>query len=186
MEAKRARHVAEKERIGRAAAGLVRPGDSILLDSGTTTVQIARFLPDDEDITVVTNDFGVLSALASKNKINVVMVGGMLRRKNMAFYGSQAEATIDALLIDWLFLGVDGFDVEGGITTHYEPEAILNRKMASVAKRVVAVTDASKFGRTCLHRIVGVEEIDLMISDSSASAYFDSLERPVPCDVKLV
>ena len=120
---------------------------------------------------MVTNDFGVLTALTSKSNINIVMLGGELRRKNMAFYGAQTEAAIESLLVDHLFLGVDGFDLERGITTHFEPEAMLNRKMARVARSVVAVTDSSKFGRTCLHRIVGLDEVDMLITDDGAPAY---------------
>jgi DeoR family transcriptional regulator, aga operon transcriptional repressor len=186
VEAKRGIHMAEKERIGRAAAAMIKPGDSVLLDSGTTTIQIARFIQDDEDITVVTNDFGVLAALAEKTKINVVMLGGALRRKNMAFYGAQTETAIESLLVDRLFLGVDGFDLERGITTHYEPEAMLNRKMVGVARQVIAVTDSSKFGKTCLHRIVGIDEIDLLITDQAAPDYIARPDRALGCAVEIV
>lgn len=168
IEAKRVSHIEEKERIGQAAAAMIKPGDSVILDSGTTALQIARFLPDDEDITVVTNDFDVLSALAQKRKIKVVMLGGELRRKNMAFYGAQTVAALEELVFDKLFLGVDGFDVERGITTHHEPEAQLNRKMVESARQVIAVTDSSKFGKVCLHRIIDVSEVDMLITDNDA------------------
>lgn len=165
LEVKRSSHASEKARIGKLAAGLVSPGESIVLDSGTTTLQIARFLPDDEDITVLTNDIDILSVLAAKERLNVVMLGGMLRRRNRAFYGGQTVASLENLRVDKLFLGVDGFDVECGITTHYEPEALLNRKMVEAAREVIAVTDASKFGRICLHRIVAVDDIDALVTD---------------------
>jgi len=168
IESKRSSHPEEKERIGRLAASMVEPGESIMLDSGTTALQIARFLPDDEDITVVTNDFNVLGALTQKRNIKIVMLGGEFRRKNMAFYGAQTVAALDDLLLDKLFLGVDGFDVERGITTHHEPEAQLNRKMVEAARRVIAVTDASKFGKVCLHRIIDVSEIDDLITDEAS------------------
>ncbi|ESQ91044.1 DeoR family transcriptional regulator [Asticcacaulis sp. AC460] len=168
IEAKRVSHIEEKERIGQLAASMIKPGDSVILDSGTTALQIARFLPDDEDITVVTNDFDVLSALAQKRKIKVVMLGGELRRKNMAFYGAQTVAALQELVFDKLFLGVDGFDVERGITTHHEPEAQLNRKMVESARQVIAVTDSSKFGKVCLHRIIDVSEVDMLITDNDA------------------
>lgn len=164
VEAKRRAHRQEKDRIGRAAAAMVQPGDSIVLDSGTTTLQIAHHLADHEDITVLTNDFDILAALARKERVTVVMLGGRLRRRNMAFYGAQTEGALGDLHVDKLFLGVDGFDVERGITTHFEPEAMLNRKMVAAAARVIAVTDASKFGRTCLHRIINVGEIDDLVT----------------------
>ena len=168
IESKRVSHPQEKERIGRLAAAMVEPGDSIMLDSGTTALQIARFLPDNEDITVVTNDFNVLGALTQKRNIKIVMLGGEFRRKNMAFYGAQTMASLDDLLLDKLFLGVDGFDVERGITTHHEPEAQLNRKMVASARRVIAVTDSSKFGKVCLHRIIDISEIDDLVTDNQA------------------
>ena len=171
IETKRVSHTDEKERIGRMAAAMIEPGDSIMLDSGTTTLQIARFLPDDEDITVVTSDFNVLAVLTQKRKIKTVMLGGELRRKNMAFYGARTVAALEDLLLDKLFLGVDGFDVERGITTHHEPEAQLNRKMVATARRVIAVADASKFGRVCLHRIIDIGEIDDLVTDTAAPEY---------------
>lgn len=166
-EAKRTSHLDEKRRIGQRAAALVKAGDTIAIDSGTTAIQLAESLPNIE-VTVVTNDFGVLGALAPKNHINIVMLGGELRRKNMAFYGGLTVEALDALHVDMLFLGVDGLDLERGITTHYEPEAMLNRKMVEAARVVVAITDSSKFGKICLHRIVPVAELNVLITDRGA------------------
>lgn len=173
IETKRVTHVEAKERVGRLAAGMVRPGESIMLDSGTTTLQVARFLPDDEDLTVVTNDFDVLSVLVQKRKIKIVMLGGELRRRNMAFYGAQTVAALDDLLLDKVFLGVDGLDIERGVTTHHEPEAQLNRRMVETAREVIAVTDASKFGKICLHRIIGLGDVDALVTDTAAPDYID-------------
>lgn len=165
VEAKRSLHAGEKEAIGRRAAALVVRGDSIILDSGTTTAYVARHLPDSDDITVVTNDAGVLAELIAKKHVQIVMLGGALRRKNMAFYGAQTVAAMDELLVDKLFLGVDGIDMEGGVTTHFENEAMLNRLMVKKATEVIAVTDSSKFGRKCLHKIIDVEDLDVLITD---------------------
>jgi DeoR family transcriptional regulator, aga operon transcriptional repressor len=185
VEAKRTLRALEKESIGRAAAALVKPGESIILDSGTTTAQIARFLADREDIIVVTNDAEVLAQLMTKEKIQIVVLGGALRRKNMAFYGAQTEAALEGLHVDKLFLGVDGIDLRKGITTHYESEAILNRKMAKVAHQVIAVTDSSKFGRACLHKIIGVEDVDLLITDANAPRDFVAASDRLGCKVKI-
>jgi DeoR family transcriptional regulator of aga operon len=167
VEAKRVINVDEKARIGALAAAMIQPGDSVVLDSGTTALQIALHLQDIDDVTVLTNDLDILCALASKERINVVMLGGALRRRNRAFYGAQTESALDELHVDKLFLGVDGFDVERGITTHFELEAVLNRKMVKAAGQVIAVTDRSKFGRVCLHRIMNVAEIDDLVTDAA-------------------
>lgn len=174
---KRATLPDEKDRIGRYAAAMVMPGDSIVLDSGTTTLQIARHLPDEESITVLTNDLDIVAALAAKERLKVVMLGGTLRRRNMAFYGAQTMAALDDLHVDRLFLGVDGFDIERGITTHYEPEAMLNRKMVQAARQVIAVADHSKFGRFCLHRIINVAEIDELVTDAASEETTRAAER---------
>lgn len=166
-EAKRTSHLEQKRRIGALAASLVQPGATIAIDSGTTAIQLAEALPNVE-LTVVTNDFGVLGALVPKSNIEIVMLGGHLRRKNMAFYGGLTVEAIDALHVDILFLGVDGFDLERGITTHYEPEAQLNRRMVEAARKIVAITDSSKFGKICLHRIIPVADLDMLITDSEA------------------
>jgi len=185
VETKRTLRAAEKEMIGRAAAARVKAGDSIILDSGTTTVQIARFLPDLDDIIVVTNDAAVLAELMTKTHIQIIVLGGALRRKNMAFYGAQTEAALDGLRVDKLFLGVDGFDLGQGVTTHFESEAILNRKMARVAGEVIAVTDSSKFGRMCLHRIIGVDEVDVLITDAHVPDDFVAASERLGCKVQI-
>ena len=177
VETKRTIHKEEKSRIGALAATLVSSGDSIVLDSGTTTLEIARHLSDKEDITVLTNDLEILTVLAGKQKITAVMLGGTLRRHNRSFYGALTVAALDELHVDMLFLGVDGFDTSRGITTHYEPEAILNRKMVNAASRVIAVTDQSKFGRVCLHRIIDLGGIDELITDNVPEAIRATAER---------
>ena len=185
VDAKRGLHASEKERIGRLAATMIRPGDAIILDSGTTTAEIARFLPERTHVIVLTNDAGILNQLMRREEVDIMLLGGRLRRKNMAFYGGQTEAALDSLQVDRLFLGVDGIDLQRGITTHFEGEAVLNRKMARVARQIIAVTDSSKFGRTCLHRIMGIEEVDVLITDSGAPE--ESLEqaRKLGCEVRI-
>jgi DeoR family transcriptional regulator of aga operon len=172
---KRSIYINEEMRIGQFAASMILPADVIALGSGTTTLQIARHLLDHEDLTVITNDLDILAVLAQKRRLNVVMLGGMLRRRNGALYGAQAHAAVDGLRVDKLFLGVDGFDSNGGLTTHYEPEAVLNRKMVEAARQVIVVADRSKFGRTCLHRFIGINKIHDLVVDGG-----------VPDDVRAV
>jgi len=183
-EVKRTEHLEEKRRIGVRAAALVKPGDTVVLDSGTTAIQLAEALPDIE-LTVVTNDFGVLGTLASKHNINLVMLGGELRRRNMAFYGGLTVEALDALHVDKLFLGVDGFDLERGVTTHYEPEALLNRKMVEAAREVICITDSSKFGKVCLHRIIPVTALDMLITDTGAPEDISEASRRLGFDLLL-
>lgn len=154
-----------KSSIGRAAAALIKAGDSLVLDSGTTTLQIAVHIPDSIEARIVTNDLAIANELAHHENVQLTMLGGSLRRKTMSLYGTQAESAMHSLSVDKVFLGVDGFDLERGITTHFEPEAILNRLMCAAAAQIIVVTDSSKFGRTCLHRILDPARVHTLVTD---------------------
>jgi DeoR family transcriptional regulator, aga operon transcriptional repressor len=170
IEIKRKLYAAEKARIGRAAAALIAPGDSVLLDSGTTTLQVARHLRVGEPLVVVTNDVGIMNELANNESVQLVFLGGTLRRKNMSFYGMQTERALHDLHVDKLFLAADGFHIEKGITTHFEPEALLNRLMCQAASEIIVVADSSKFGRLCLHKIVEPQRVARVITDEGVPA----------------
>lgn len=171
-------HAIEKQSIGRKAAELVCPGNAIILDSGSTTIQIAANIKHISDLTVVTNSVNVVSELSEETDISVMLLGGTLRRKNMSFFGSCAENTLKDLHVDKLFLGVDGFDMERGVTTHFEAEAILNRLMCKVATEVIVVTDSSKFDQVCLHKILAPSDISKVVTDSNIpQVYKDGLTR---------
>jgi DeoR family transcriptional regulator of aga operon len=169
IDVRRKRYADEKVRIGRAAAALIGAGESVLLDSGTTTLQVARHLNTADPLVVVTNDVGIMNELAARESVQLVFLGGTLRRKNLSFYGTQTERALDGLHVDKLFLAADGFHAEKGITTHYEPEALLNRLMCRAASEIIAVADSSKFGRICLHQILEPQGISRLVTDSGIS-----------------
>lgn len=166
----------QKERIGALAASLVKEGDNIIIDSGTTTISLARNLREHKDVTVMTNGLNIAWELATAPGVNLLLTGGHLRKQSLSIQGSQAEACLQAYSFDKLFLGVDGFDLQFGLTTHHEVEASLNHKMVGRAKKIIIVADASKFGRICLHRIVQMDQVDIVITDASISPeYRDGL-----------
>ncbi len=165
IDVKRKRYADEKVRIGRAAAALIGAGESVLLDSGTTTLQVARHLNPADPLVVVTNDVGILNELAAREAVQLVVLGGTLRRKNLSFYGTQTERALEGLHVDKLFLAADGFHPEKGITTHFEPEALLNRLMCRAASEIILVADSSKFGRICLHKILEPQGIARLVTD---------------------
>ena len=96
----------------------------MLLDSGTTALQVARHIEPAASLVVVTNDVGIMNELVTRENVQLVFLGGTLRRKNLSFYGTQTERALQDLHVDKLFLAADGFDIEKGLTTHFEPEAI--------------------------------------------------------------
>jgi len=159
-----------KERIGQRAAQLVQSGDNIILDSGTTTLPLARALRQHQDVTVMTNGLNIAWALADAEGVTLLMTGGLLRKRSLSLQGAQSEACMSAFNFDKLFLGVDGLDLKFGCTTHDEAEARLNHKMVERAKRVIVLTDSSKFNRVSLHRIVTLDHVDTVITDTGIDA----------------
>jgi DeoR family transcriptional regulator of aga operon len=166
IDVKRARFAVEKVNIGKRAATLVCDGESVLLDSGTTTLQVARHLDPKHSLVVVTNDVGIMNELLARERVQLVFLGGTLRRKSLSFYGTQTERTVQDLHVDKLFLAADGVDIEKGITTHFELEAQLNRIMCEAAREIIVVADSSKFGRVCLHKILAPQRISKLITDA--------------------
>ena len=156
-----------KESIGIRAAQLVQPGDNIIIDSGSTTMTLARHLRGHRDITVMTNGLNIAWELANAPGIDVLLTGGQLRKQSLSLQGSQAEASLTSYSFDTLFLGVDGLDLQFGLTTHDEAQARLNQRMVERARRIVVLTDASKFSRVSLHRIAHLEQVHAVITDAS-------------------
>jgi DeoR family transcriptional regulator of aga operon len=164
LQEKEKLHRAEKVRIAQAAVKLVEEGQSILLDSGTTTMAIARALRDFRKLTVITNAINIAAELAN-SEIEVILTGGTVRKNSFSLVGPLAEETLRHLSADILFLGVDGFDTHLGLSTPNLQEAKVNRVMVEISHRVVAVCDSSKFGRRSLSIIVPPNAIHQVITD---------------------
>ncbi len=162
-------HHAEKVRIARAAVELIRSEQTILLDSGTTTAQIARQLKGRRSkLTVITNALNIAYELASAPDITVIMLGGLLRPASFSMVGPQAEHALSRLAADHLFLGVDGIDPEAGLFTPDILEAKLNAIMVNVSREVTVVADSSKFGRRGLSLIAEIGAVNRLITDRDA------------------
>jgi DeoR family transcriptional regulator of aga operon len=139
---------------------------------------LARHLRAHRDVTVMTNGLNIAWELANAPGVELMLTGGLLRKQSLSLQGSQAEASLNTYSFDTLFLGVDGLDLQFGLTTHHEAEASLNHRMVERARRVVVLTDASKFGRVSLHRIARLEQVHTIITDASIDAeYLEGLQR---------
>lgn len=161
-------HRREKQRIGAAAGRLVKEGQSVILDSGTTTTAVARVLREFQNLTVITNAVNIAAELAG-TAIEVILTGGTLRENSFSLVGPLAEESLRRLSADIIFLGVDGFDVEFGLTTPNLLEAKVNRVMVEIAKQVVVVCDSSKFGRRSLSLIAPCSAVQRTITDTRIS-----------------
>ncbi|HVP55776.1 MAG TPA: transcriptional repressor AgaR [Candidatus Eisenbacteria bacterium] len=157
-------HPREKQLIAAAAAKMVKEGQSVVLDSGSTTTAIARALREFQHLTVITNAINIASEL-SGTAIDIILTGGMLRPNSYSLVGPIAEESLRRLKADILFLGVDGFDTQTGVSTPNLLEAQLNRLMVQIATRVIAVCDSSKFGRSSLSSIVPLSNLHGVITD---------------------
>ena len=174
VEDKSSLNTAVKRSIAQAAVSLIKPGHRVILDSGTTTYEIARMMRQHTDIIAMTNGMNVANALLEAEGVELLMTGGHLRRLSQSFYGDQAEQSLQNYHFDMLFLGVDAIDLERGVSTHNEDEARLNRRMCEVAERIIVVTDSTKFNRSSLHKIIDTQRIHTIIVDEGIPV--DSLE----------
>ncbi|HAT2760729.1 TPA: DeoR family transcriptional regulator [Citrobacter freundii] len=165
VEDKSSLNTAVKRSIARAAAELIQPGHRVILDSGTTTYEIARLMRQHTNVIAMTNGMNVANALLEAEGVELLMTGGHLRRQSQSFYGDQAEQSLQNYHFDMLFLGVDAIDLERGVSTHNEDEARLNRRMCEVAERIIVVTDSTKFNRSSLHKIIDTQRIHTIIVD---------------------
>ena len=157
-------HRKEKERIAAAAAHLVHPGQVIFLDSGTTTTAVARATKNIRDLTVITNAVNIAAELAGTS-VEVILTGGALRPNSFSLVGPLAEESLRFVTADLLFLAVDGFDLEYGLTTPNLLEAKVNRVMIANARRTIVVCDSSKFGRRSLSLIAPTSAVHETITD---------------------
>jgi len=154
----------EKLSIAIAATRLVAEGQVVILDSGTTTTEIARALRNFKKLTIVTNAVNIAAELANSS-LEIILTGGTVRKNSFSLVGPIAEETLRRLSADILFLGVDGFDVQYGLSTPNLQEAKVNRVMVEIAKRTVATCDSSKFGRRSLSLIVEPSALHHVITD---------------------
>lgn len=174
LRTKETLHRAEKVRIGKAAAELVQPGETIILDSGTTTAEIARHLKKLklQQVTVITNALNIAAELMDCSGISLIMIGGLMRPVSWSFVGPQAEAMMNEFHADRLFLAVDGFDLENGPSTPDVLEAQLNNVMIRSAKEVNVVADFSKLGRRSVSKIGPFHRVQRLITDARATPEF--------------
>lgn len=168
LQEKQRHRLNEKQRIAEAAAKLVRDGQCVLLDSGTTTTAVAHALRRFKNLTIVTNAVNIAADLASTN-FEVILTGGTMRKNSFSLVGPLAEETLAEIHADILFLGVDGFDSIIGVTTPNVLESRANRAMVKASRRVVAVCDSSKFNRRSLALIVPPNAIHTVITDTQVS-----------------
>ncbi|HBB07063.1 MAG TPA: transcriptional regulator [Bacteroides sp.] len=161
--------VEEKRLIGVCAAKLITAKDSILIASGTTMHYFARQIHPLEHLTVITASLQVSEILSQNPDIDIIQLGGLLRHSSLSVVTKYAEQMLSNFSCSKLYMGVDGIDLDFGITTTDMMEANLNRVMMQTAQKTIVLADSSKFGRRGFSKISDMEEVDHIITDSHIS-----------------
>lgn len=170
IEETRKQHAQAKRRIGQAAAALVHDGDTVMLDVGSTTSEIARHLsPTLSGVTVVTNGLNIALELERLPGVRIVVTGGTLRRLQHSLVSPYGLDLIARFRPDTLFLGCNGVDVAGGVTNANVEEAEIKARMVEVARTTVVVADHSKLGQVAAATVAPLAALDTLITDRRAS-----------------
>jgi len=165
-------HLAEKRRIGAAAASMISPGDVLILDSGTTSLQVAVNIPaplrTGGMLTIVTNSLPLAEETRAWPSPNLLLLGGFYMPDYQATAGPQALEQLSQITADKAFLGADGITLADGITTSHVLMADLDRMMVERARQVILTVDSSKLGRAGLVHVAGIRQIHVVITDRKA------------------
>jgi len=173
MREREAQQSPAKKAIARVASDHVQDGETNLIDTGTTTRELAYLLFNKQHLTVVTNDIGIASALEPAPGVEVFLLGGMIRKGfQCTIVGQLADLTVDKG-----FFGTNGFSVESGATTPDVSQAATKREMLRIARKVFLLCDHEKFGRVSFSRFASLEDIDTLVTDQVSDTDRHKLEQ---------
>jgi DeoR/GlpR family transcriptional regulator of sugar metabolism len=176
----------EKRRIGAMAATLIHDGETIILDSGTTTLEIARQIKKKQGLQIITNGVNIAAELLDVRDAQVFIVGGTLRGESASISGRFTEEMFEQFSADKLFLSGAGCDLDFGVSGANLEETMVNRAMLRISREIILVADASKFSRRSMSRIAPFAEIDTVISDISLGEEIQMRLRAQGCNLILV
>lgn len=178
------RAVAAKERIGRAAADLLQEGETVILDVGTTTLEVAKGLRGRSNITVLTPSLRAAEVLADEAGIRLMLTGGVVRSGERSLVGDHAERAFADLRFDTFAMGVGGIEAQAGLTEFNLEDARVKRAALASAQRCVVVADSSKLGRVAFAGICTLEDIDVLVTEAEAAP--DDLAPVEAADVEVI
>lgn len=176
-EVKKQKFVLEKEQIAREALKLVGDGDTLILDSGSTTYALARLLTEKQRLTVVTNDLQIATLLASNPAIHLVCTGGIARPHVFTLLGADVVEFIQKLKVDKTFLGADAIHADGSIGNVNIEEVAIKQAMMKAASSVILLADSSKFSMTGFARVGTFSDVDVLITDAGCPEKMKAMIR---------
>lgn len=165
-------HQVEKELIGKCAGAMVKEGDSIALDVGTTTLEVARHLRGKTDLTVITASLPIANLLANQAGIRLIVTGGILRSGEQSLIGEVAIRTLREFYVDKAFIGAGGITSKEGLTEYNVEDAQVKKALLWCAKERIVVIDSSKFGRVAFAAVAPLNEVDTIVTDRLPEARF--------------
>jgi DeoR/GlpR family transcriptional regulator of sugar metabolism len=156
-----------KRAIGRAAHDLLKPNTTVLMDAGTTVLQLAKAIRlQPLPLTIITNGLALAQELVNVAGVEVILLGGTLRADNLSSVGTYTEKLLEEFWCDQLFLGATAVSTEDNLATLDAAEASINRKMLERTKQSILLIDSGKFGHSAPYRVIGLERISQVISDA--------------------
>ncbi len=159
-------NIEEKHRIAKAAADLVEDGDAIMIEAGTTTSLLPRYLAGKRDILIITNSIPAFESAKSNTALKITLVGGEFRDSTDSFVGRITLDTIRRFNVRCAFVGTDGFSLKSGITTHLIEGGDVISVMRERAENLVLLADSSKYGKTGVVTILPLSQINTLITDT--------------------
>ncbi|MBW7883263.1 MAG: DeoR/GlpR transcriptional regulator [Caldilineaceae bacterium] len=186
LSLRRQQRVLEKSRIGQAGAALIEDGDAIFLDSSSTSLAIAFHLKQHRYLTVATNSLEIMRELFDADGVDLVMVGGVLQRETASLVGAYGLADLQAFNLEKGFFGAHGINLEAGLTDVSADEAAVKRPLALMCRSVIAVLDATKWGRVGVASFAGMDRITTVITDAGAPAQLIDKVRALGIEVVVV
>ena len=162
----------EKERIGKFAAQYINSGETVLMDAGTTTLEVARNIKGKENLWIITNAVNISTLLTSVDQVRVVLTGGELCRRYLSMVGPTAEETISKFHVDKVILGADAISVKYGLSCASLQEAQVKKVMIKAGREIIIVADHSKIGKVAFTSVVPITQIHTLITDSKVPSKF--------------
>jgi DeoR family transcriptional regulator of aga operon len=176
----------EKRRVGAAAAQMIRDGETIFLGSGTTVLEVARAIPDQLRLTVITNSLAIVNELAGRPLIELIVIGGMFRPSELSMVGHIAEQAIRELRADRVFMGIRAIDAIYGLANDFLPETMTDRAILGVAPQVIVVVDHTKFGRVSSNLVAPATSAHVVVADVQTPPQAVAELRALGLDVRTV
>ncbi len=160
-------NVSAKKEIAAKAAKLIHTGDTIFLDASSTSMFLAKKLNQSHNITVITNSIRIVYELADNNNVNLISTGGILNLSTFSLVGPLANGSISKYYADKLFASCKGLDLKHGATDSYDLEIEVKKTMTKQARKVIIMADSSKFNQIGLTQFASLDQIEMIISDST-------------------